>query len=558
MKINLKLFIGSMALLVIGPCGMSATPASAQDATQTAPQSAGADPLVHLSPRQASQFQTALDALAKQAHVALVAEGAPLTPRLAGKAVPDLTADAPVGQAVTRLASAYDYDAQRVNGVFVLTKRYTDPLDLPCVTLSECCEAAQDVCSVLDAFSPNLVTSWNADGPDGQRDVVVKFFATLSAGQLQAAQAGTLRYGSLLPDQQTLVQQLFFYQYAQMPSEDAHWVVDKLEYAPRTVLTAQNDSGTTGVFIEVPSPYDATKRLQLPISGKLTLPGQPQPDTPPLPTPGADPAAPVGTTLQSLVAGLKPVHDQQPLVDAALQDKPVTVAGVTNAASMDVLRALVALYGLRIGAAESGAPKLERPMFAPPTDARQIGPAAWGVLPVSCLRALHGVGDGHRVEIPAPPSSPPASAGPPDVAALRAAAEAWVQQMSHLDTPSPIPAALQQSACRRVQEAMQPHLRQDGPRARIPIASLDAHGKAALAALLMAGLMLELQNDFTGLPKQNVLDCMDDMDQTVISTHPGEAAQIKGVTIPSLYLEGTDPYTHEKVGLGGVRFFTPK
>ena len=45
------------------------------------------------------------------------------------------------------------------------------------------------------------------------------------------------------------------------------------------------------------------------------------------------------------------------------------------------------------------------------------------------------------------------------------------------------------------------------------------------------------------------------MDETIIYSTPGEEARINNQNIPSIYLEGTDPATKERVGLGGVRYF---
>jgi len=110
--------------------------------------------LVHLAPSDARQFQRAMASLASQAHVALVAEGVPLKPALSAAEAVNLTAEMPLDQAVSKMAAAYDYDAQRQGSVFVLIKRYSDSHDLPCVTLAECQRAADDLSDVLNVFNP--------------------------------------------------------------------------------------------------------------------------------------------------------------------------------------------------------------------------------------------------------------------------------------------------------------------------------------------------------------------------------------------------------------------
>lgn len=97
---------------------------SLSSATDAVSAASAADPVVHLTNVTAiTDFQGALDALAAQAHVAIVAEGRPLNPHVSDDLM-NSVADATVGQAITKIAAFSDDDVRRQkNGIFVLTKR---------------------------------------------------------------------------------------------------------------------------------------------------------------------------------------------------------------------------------------------------------------------------------------------------------------------------------------------------------------------------------------------------------------------------------------------------
>ncbi len=494
---------------------------------------------VRLTPSEARQFQRALASLASQGHVALVAEGAPLRTELGTAAVSDLTSEMSLDQAVSKIASAYDYDAQRRGSVFVLTKRYTDIHDLPCVTLEECRRAVDNLSRVLNTFSPDFATSIYTNGPDGRRDAVVSFFQSLSPAQVQAAQNKTLRYGSLSPAQQMLIQNLFLYQYVQMPLEKVNDVIGRLDYAPKSALKLRNGNGYSGLFMEVPNFNAGGVPVLFPLTSGLTPLDQPQPSMirVPLP-PGANPDPSEATTLGKIVAALKPVRGKSPVVDASLADKPVTAAGMDSVSSLDMLNALSALYDLDLEDKNVGRPRLMPQPVLLPTGLKEIDAAVWASLPVSYARALHIA--------PVDPDTHNASGSPLTPKDFRE----LMQSMQ-------LPAGFQQEANERLLLAVQPQLKKRGLSARVPVSSLDSNAKAALAISLMTELIATLHDGFSGPPHENVLDCLDDMDQTIIYTVPGEDAQINHQDVPSIYLEGTDPYSGQQVGLGGVRYFSP-
>jgi len=503
--------------------------------------------LVHLSLAQSGSFSGALDALAAQGHVAIVAEGAPLVSRLSKKDTPDLTAPLPLALAVTKIAASFDYDVQEQDGVFVLTKRYTDPKEMPCVTLEECDQAFKDILTLLEPFNPNFD---EANANHSQRNTVITFFNSLTPGQLQEARAKTLRYGELGPEQQKAVESIFLFGYAQFPADKLRETVDILDYAPKSVLTGK-DQGNSALFIELPVPANKSLRYFQPLEGGILPPDQSAPLLLPKQAETGGPPVPAPMTLEAVVA-LLPHTGPPAVVDACLKDKPVSAAGLSNVSAMDVLRALKVLYNLRIGASDAGGNKLMR-QLPPPTDSlRDLGPNVWSLLPVSFLRAMHSE--------EAPPAQVP-SAGvsktETPAEALQRAREANQHFQRQMQSRRLLPALWGESV-HQVLVGVQPQLRSGGLGIRIPVKTLDRATRSALAAALTVSTLEVLQSGFTGQIKQNVLDCLDDMNNTIIYTVPAQAAVIHGQTVPSIYFEGTDPYTKQKIGLGGVMFGSMK
>ena len=496
---------------------------------------------VLLTKEQSSHFQDALTILAAQAHVAIVAEGAPLHPQLTGAAVRSLAVPMPLNQALTALGAAYDYDVQRQEGgVFVLTKRYSDPRDLPCVTLDECQQSLKDVLLVLDTFSPHFEESIYALGPDTQRDTVISFFNSLSPTQFAAAQAKTLHYGDLLPDQQTLIWNFMMHQFVQMPLGQAQEQLNLLLEAPQSVLTGRNKDKYPGAYLEVPDIAGSGKHL-MSVTGPVTLADQPVPDwLSPGPASAAEAVKPL--TLAEAIASLQPVHGQQPVVDKPLRAKPVTVAGLANAAPMKVLEALAALYGLRISASDKSAPMLARQTPLMPNKPNEIAAAVWQALPLSYARAIDAAAHQKTAQ-----SNTSMSWMPTD-GYMR-----YSQEQGRVHAASE---EIQHEAIRRLRLAMQPQIRQRGPDARIPVSSLTEDGRSTLAIVLMSGTVSTLKDSLSGRLKERFLSCLDNIDNMIVYTVPEETAQQQGVAIPSLYLQGSPVGSTQEIGMGGIRYMS--
>ncbi len=535
----------SSCIILLTVLTLQSTGASFAAAPEPVPSAAQQKPLVHLSLAQSRSFSDALDALAAQGHVAVVAEGAPLIPRLPKKDTQDLTAPLPLSQAVAKIAASFDYDVQKQDNVFVLTKRYTDPKEMPCVTLEECDQAFKDILTLLDPFNPNFD---EASADHSQRSTVITFFHSLSPRQLQEAQTKTLRYGELGPEQQKMVESFFLYGFVQILTYKLRETVDILDYAPRSVLTGK-DQGHNALFIEARVPSDKSLRYFRPLEGGVTSPDQSPPMI--LPKQAETGSPPVPMTLEAVVA-LLPHTGPPAVVDTPLKDKPVSVAGLNNVSAMDVLRALKVLYNLRIGASDAGGNKLMR-QIVPPTDSlRDLGPNVWSLLPISFIRATHSE---DAPTGPATPADENKAESPAE--AFQRAREADRRFQRQMQSRRLLPTLWGESV-HQVLIGVQPQLRSGGLSVRIPVKALGGATRSALAMALTVSALEELQSGFTGQVNRNIVDCLDDMNSILIYTVPAEAGVIHGQTVPSIYLEGTDPYTKQQISLGGTRFVSGK
>ena len=535
-----QIFVSAI-IVVLSLCGaelLAAPPETTLSAVQQ-------KPLVHLNMVQSGSFSEALDALAIQGHTAIVAEGVPFVPHLSKKDAPNLTKPIPLPEAVTQIAASYDYDVQRQDEVFVLTKRYTNPKEMPCVTLEECQQAFHDILALLDRFNPNFD---EASGDHSQRSSVVNFFNSLSPKQLQGAQSKTLHYGELEPEQRKIVESLLLYGFVQFPSYKLRETVSILDYAPKSVITGRAQ-GQTALFIEAPVPANNLLRYYQPLAGGISPPDQSSPLILPKQTETGN--SPVPMTLESVVK-LLPYTGPPAVVDNSLKDKPVFVTGLKNVSPRNVLRALKVLYNLRIGSSDAGGEMLMRQILPTSNSLRDLGPNAWDLLPVSITRAIR-----QKNAANSQLTFPNKSRTQESMDALQRSREADQRLRQQLEVRTLLPALWSESV-HQVLVGVQPQLRSGGLDARIPVRTLSGSVRRALAVALIVSSLEEMQSAFTGQINQNITDCLDDMNSILVYTIPAEASVVHGQSVPSIYFEGTNPYTKQQIGLGGAHFSTSK
>lgn len=356
---------------------------------------------VHLDQAAARTFKTALQALATQAHVAFVAEGTPLQPVLPPQAVPDLCVTMSAETAVQKVAAAYDYDAERQGDIFLLRKRYTNPHELPDVTLEECTLAMADVVKVLSALSPHL-----QPGRDHSLNepLVFDFVRTLTPDQFQSLQSETLRVLDLSPQQRELVLRSTLYYYVQSPADDAENALRLIKQASQTALYMKNPRSRGGFGYEFRPSSSHMYFMPFDEGGPLpTINGNPLP-----PTPEPDRRtwkAEVPTTLGEVVAALNRRVGPRMAVDAALAAKPVTIIGARIIPTEKVLSAMAQVYGLRVKTENEILLRLTRRALRLPTDVWALSVSVRRALPPSLLRAVQ---DGEREKQNASPTDPDA------------------------------------------------------------------------------------------------------------------------------------------------------
>ena len=73
----------------------------------------------------------------------------------------------------------------------------------------------------------------------------------------------------------------------------------------------------------------------------------------------------------------------------------------------------------------------------------------------------------------------------------------------------------------------------------------------------MSNAVSSLMPGFVGQGSTGIVDCLNNMDQTVIYGKPQENPAIKGKMEHSLYMQGMDPYTHHGVLLCGLGWVSP-
>ncbi len=407
---------------------------------QTRPSHAdGVDITVRLSPQQAAQFHSSLAALEAQGHVTLVAEGSPLKPTLVGKitdGVPltqkqiqmipsDLLGPLPLGEAVERVAKAYDYSVERRPGLFLLRKQYTDPADLPGVTMEECTLALQDIHTLLAAFAPDPdgnkpVVSYATDiinnfSPEQQAILQKKADSVLAGvadktpptpqkppNGLPALPIPTnpepvlvIPIADLNPQQRTEAWQFVEYSYIQMTLDSATLALSTLKQAPQTSIGVRTlDLGdpipytlfgyqgpapaTFYAFREEISASDIQSRLAHPTKQQEAAILEREDAT--------KNDGHVTLAQEAVVLGGRGLHVE---VDPALRAKPITVMGEAHSPPEQIVQAMADIYGLHALKKDDGTMALTRWLVRMPNDITGLPDQMWRLVPVPLANAIH-------------------------------------------------------------------------------------------------------------------------------------------------------------------------
>lgn len=133
------------------------------------------------TPTLTDRFAQELETLSKRFGVAIVAEGEPF-PQPAARPQPALNPAFGPDQTIKEFAEFFDYDVLHEGNTYILTKRYTDPADIPDVTPEECRNGLK---LAAKAFPGGSFSSNFANSPD---DALIKMLTMHSVGYPSEAQ----------------------------------------------------------------------------------------------------------------------------------------------------------------------------------------------------------------------------------------------------------------------------------------------------------------------------------------------------------------------------------
>lgn len=439
-------------------------------------------------------FRSALEVIAEQTGTVFVAEGEPFKQSLSDKEIEGL----PVGNvslkaAVDKIANAYDYETEYKGKLCLLRKRYTNPADLPSVTIEEARESAKDVLRIVSSFSPKLrIPCW--DDPKIQG-----LMASFTEEQWQAMsnrQSG-LPVGALNLRQRSLVWCLATHYYLDYPQADIEFVLTELNRVmDEEAKIGWKQEGVQPFFgYEAPDGSETRRRFR-PLNGpnekvygnnsgsirlgsallrnaEGTLKKDPT-APPPEGSPTIQAAEQDRMTLGSVAETLSSRLRDKIIVDHALSTKPVIVIGDKNAPPLSILSALAEVYGLRVKEEKNGSLRITRRLWRAATSLTALSASIRHVFPEPLLRAMH-------VETP----NQSRLTGASSEKSVEAEVKPYQQSKASPDT-------LRDAAIRRLRSTVEPKLKRT-TEGRLPLKALDNTERMALANALMADCLSRMR-----------------------------------------------------------------
>lgn len=349
-----------------------------------APPQRDSDVTVSLTGEQSSAFLSAIEAVADQGKVCIIAEGVPLLSKHNADEAPLLSGRLEVHEALAAIAKRYDYALlESAKGLFLLQKRYTNPLDFPCVTLEEWVDALGDLARLSRPFLPDPPLS-------DSRAFVKRFAAGLTAEQMQSLKDGNLPVASLSPALKSDIYRMTIDTVVAERYNRYANALAELEIARQIDLGFQNLDGLPTLNYGFTGGAESGAAYRRLFQGGIAFKSQDDGSDIDLDklTKGKNdlstwkPELSVGVILRRLQK--RAPAGEEWLVDAALKGKIVAVAGEGNAAPEAVFRALTLVYGLRIvtEAGEKDGRRLRITRF------RVAAPNGLAALPQSRVAAL--------------------------------------------------------------------------------------------------------------------------------------------------------------------------
>ena len=368
--------------------------------------------------REAVQFRTALETIARQAQVTILAEGIPLhfaseasvflthdsgqaeailaEPINTDSSTPTLTMEAAEDR-VRRLAEAYDYTLVRQAHLFLLKKRYTAHQDLPELTIGEISAALAAVYRVMKPFNPQIkepMSGFNAT----QRALI----DSLTPEQKQAAQTG-IAMSELTSAQQANLYRLALRYYIQLPAEDIYCALTEAQQLQKPTTILRRARGKESVSDDRPDAMigydDLTGWFGGPLFRLMTQEGAGALPEPPV---SADDIAAAesgvrlrqqlgATSIKVMIDTLnRRVKTGTPTtIDTTVADTTLLAYGLEQTPPSEILSGLNELCGLQVQTRTDGSQILMRPAPVQPRRLEELPEATRRVIPPSLIRALH-------------------------------------------------------------------------------------------------------------------------------------------------------------------------
>ena len=180
---------------------------------QTAPQLHKPVPGSSLSPTPGERLKLALTKISQNFKVCFVVEGEPLITMKTKPFV--LKTENSLEKIVHNLAEEYDFDVIKKKQVFIYKKRYTDPADLPDITLGECREAFKNIQIMNEQFGFDFPKDGiNHYNPVVQiKNFMETFTSSFTAEQIDGLSQNGIPCSSLSIEQKKVLRSYMVYTY---------------------------------------------------------------------------------------------------------------------------------------------------------------------------------------------------------------------------------------------------------------------------------------------------------------------------------------------------------
>jgi hypothetical protein len=354
-------------------------------------------------------FRTDLKIISERFGVAIVAENEP-QPITKNSPIPTLEEKLSAEEAIHEVADYFDYSAVRKGAVYLFTKRYTHPEDLPDVTLEECKRSLKTISKMLAAFNPKIPAGTFAGDPQANiahlldADQLIKLGKEgLPVSELTANQHDELwrlARKFYLQAQADQIQESSNYLENRNPADPVfHWQTINNVYA--FGYDTRSERLNRILFI----PVSHSNRIMVSPNGitvsitEVTNDGHESPADPDAPSElpeetkkflDAIGSASSTVSLSIAVSKLngttaKPLYK----VDAAYAAKHVTLVGIDKLPAELLLKSLAAVYGLRLLRYEDGRILLTGPEAVEATQISDLRPSLISAIPLPIYQALN-------------------------------------------------------------------------------------------------------------------------------------------------------------------------